>query len=357
MWMSLAPFWIADIRMTFTSLMTGASSPCLASASALISSNSLRTSTSPGSSSIGMFSRAWLATSSALGPALAAASAADAGGHGGLAVVALQRLVDLGLRGHDRLDVVARHELDVVHGEHVGRVGHRDRQRGAGSRERDDLVLLRGLGGHELDDARVDLELADGDRGDAELLAEERGDLGFLDEAERDEGEAELPALLPLVGQRLLELLRGDALLFEKQIAKSDGHLESSHPGCDRPRRFRCACIRTTRVRPRPSRARHRDPPATTCASTKMPERIATLTPRRGAALLVANLVESATAANPNPFPEQPPLRAGGNHASVARARRVAARRPRRPTPPRRRPTRAARRRRRPPRPVPGAAA
>ena len=29
MWMSLAPFWIADISTTFTSWMTGASSPCL----------------------------------------------------------------------------------------------------------------------------------------------------------------------------------------------------------------------------------------------------------------------------------------------------------------------------------------
>ena len=37
MWMSLAPFWIADISTTFTSRTTGASSPCLASASALIS--------------------------------------------------------------------------------------------------------------------------------------------------------------------------------------------------------------------------------------------------------------------------------------------------------------------------------
>ena len=76
MWMSLAPFWIADIRITFTSLMTGASSPCLASASTLISSNSLRTSTSPASSSSGMFSRAWLAASSALGPVAAASTTA-----------------------------------------------------------------------------------------------------------------------------------------------------------------------------------------------------------------------------------------------------------------------------------------
>ena len=35
--MSLAPFWIADISTTLTSWTTGASSPCLASASALIS--------------------------------------------------------------------------------------------------------------------------------------------------------------------------------------------------------------------------------------------------------------------------------------------------------------------------------
>ena len=71
-----------------------------------------------------------------------------------LAVVLLDRLDDRGFRRHDRLDVVARHELDVVHGEHVGRVGHRDRQRRAGARERDDLVLLRGFGGNQLDDAR-----------------------------------------------------------------------------------------------------------------------------------------------------------------------------------------------------------
>src|ERR687892_619645 len=47
--MSLAPFWIADISTTLQSRTTGASSPCLASASALISCISSRTSTSPGS--------------------------------------------------------------------------------------------------------------------------------------------------------------------------------------------------------------------------------------------------------------------------------------------------------------------
>ena len=69
-------------------------------------------------------------------------------------VVARDRVADRRLGRHDRLDVVARHELDVVHGEHVGGVGHRDRERGARPAERDDLVLLRGLGRDQLDDRR-----------------------------------------------------------------------------------------------------------------------------------------------------------------------------------------------------------
>ena len=126
----------------------------------------------------------------------------------GRRVVARDRVGDRGFRGDDRLDVVARHELDVVHGEHVGRVDHRDRQRRAGAAERDDLVFLRGFRGDQLDDGRVDLELRQVDRGDAVLLAEQRGDLFVLDEAELDEVEAELAAVGLLIVQRILQLSR-----------------------------------------------------------------------------------------------------------------------------------------------------
>ena len=70
MWMSLAPFEIADIRMTLTSLMTGASSPCRASISALISSRSSITSTSPATSAsmVGISVSDRVAMSSALSP-------------------------------------------------------------------------------------------------------------------------------------------------------------------------------------------------------------------------------------------------------------------------------------------------
>ena len=94
--------------------------------------------------------------------------------------------------------------------------------------ERDDLVLLRGLGGNQLDDGRVDLELREVDRGNAVLLAEERGDLLVLDEAELDQVVAELPPVGLLMVQGLLELVRSDALLFEKQFADANGHVEST---------------------------------------------------------------------------------------------------------------------------------
>ena len=41
MWMSLAPFWIADISIRFTSRMTGASPPCFSSEATSISSSLL----------------------------------------------------------------------------------------------------------------------------------------------------------------------------------------------------------------------------------------------------------------------------------------------------------------------------
>ena len=72
--------------------------------------------------------------------------------------------------------------------------------------------------------AGVDVELREIDRGDPVLLAEQRGDLFVLDEAELDEVEAELAAVGLLVVQRILQLGRSDALLFEQQLANADGH-------------------------------------------------------------------------------------------------------------------------------------
>src|SRR6185437_14395799 len=139
-------------------------------------------------------------------------------------IVSGNRLADGGLRRDDRLDVVARHELDVAHGEHVRRVRHRDRQRRAGAAERDDLVLLRRLVGNQLDDVGIDLELREVDRRHAVLLREQRRDLFVFDEVQLDEIESELAAVGLLVVQRYLQLGRRNALLLEQQLANTDGH-------------------------------------------------------------------------------------------------------------------------------------
>ena len=233
MWMSLAPFWIADISIRLTSRMTGASPPCFSSDATSICSISSSISTSSSTTRGRFLERlgdhlerrgAVQVRRPAAGSASSRLLLARRRRPARRRVVARDRVGDRRLRRDDRLDVVARHELDVVHGEHVGRVGHRDRQRRAGAAERDDLVLLRGLGRDQLDDRGIDLELRQIDRGHAVLLGEQSGDLLVLDEAELDEIEAELAAVGLLIVQRLLQLGRSDALLLQQQLADADRH-------------------------------------------------------------------------------------------------------------------------------------
>ena len=62
-----------------------------------------------------------------------------------------------GFGGDYRLDVEAGHELDIVHGEDVGRIRHRDGKSGADARKRHDLVAHGGLLRHELNHRGVHL--------------------------------------------------------------------------------------------------------------------------------------------------------------------------------------------------------
>ena len=141
------------------------------------------------------------------------------------AVVLVDRLAQRDLGGHDRLDVVAGHELDVVHREHVGRVAHRDRQRRAGLVHREDTVLAGDLARHDLDDGRVDLEVREVDRGDAELLGERLGDVALGNRPDPHQGLADLAALFALELERRFQLLLRDELLLEKEISEFYGHV------------------------------------------------------------------------------------------------------------------------------------
>jgi hypothetical protein len=138
-------------------------------------------------------------------------------------VGALDRGDDPGLRGHDRLDVEAREELDVVDGVEVRRIGHGHDERRAGARERDDLVLLADLARDELDEVGLHLVLVQVDRGDAVLGREEMGDFPVGNVAELCQGVAEVRAVLALLFLRLAELLEADELLADEELAEAVG--------------------------------------------------------------------------------------------------------------------------------------
>ena len=150
-------------------------------------------------------------------------------------VVLRKRRQDRRLGRHHRLHVVAGHELDVVEREDVGGIRHRDGQRRAGTRQRNHLVLLRGVGRQQLQDGRVELELRERNRGHAVLAAEQCRDLILGDESEADQVEPELAAIAALAGQRFLQLLGGDALFLEEEFPDTDGH--GPVPYCKGPAR------------------------------------------------------------------------------------------------------------------------
>ena len=143
-------------------------------------------------------------------------------------VVPLDRVCDSRLGRDDRLHVVARHELDVVHGEDVRGIGNRNRQGRAGPAQRDDLIFLGGVGRDQLDHRLIDFKLGQVDRGHAVLLAEQRRDFFVGHETELDEIQAQLPAVGLLIVERLLQLRRSDALFLQKQVADADGHRYNS---------------------------------------------------------------------------------------------------------------------------------
>ena len=142
----------------------------------------------------------------------------------GGAVVPVDRVLEGDLRGDDRLDVVAGHELQVVHREDVRRVGHRDGERRAGLVDREDVVLARDLGGDELQDVRVDLEVRQVDRRHAELRGERLRDVVLGDEAEPHERLAQLHPRFLLLLQGRGELLRVDELRLQEKFSELDRH-------------------------------------------------------------------------------------------------------------------------------------
>jgi hypothetical protein len=137
-----------------------------------------------------------------------------------LRVVARDRLLHARLRDDHRLDVQPRHELDVVHGEDVRRVDHRQSQRRPDAREGEDRVLVGHLARDEPDDRVLDVERLQVDRRNPVLAREHGRDHVVGDQPHLDEVEAETPPVLALEFERFAELLRGQEIFADEDFAE-----------------------------------------------------------------------------------------------------------------------------------------
>ena len=82
-------------------------------------------------------------------------------------------------------------------------------------------MLRRELGRDQLRDAGIDLELREVDRGHAILARQHLGELGLLNEAELDQVVADASTVLPLLLERLVELLPGDEPLTHEEVTNT----------------------------------------------------------------------------------------------------------------------------------------
>ncbi len=133
---------------------------------------------------------------------------------------------------HHRLHIEAGHELDVVHGEYVRGIGHRNGQNGTHARKRNDLVTKRGVLGNQFDDVGIDFVILQIDRGNAVLAREHTGDVVIGDEAHLRQAAPQFATIRALKFERLLELVLSDQAFFNKYLAQTDGHPQHSLPVC-----------------------------------------------------------------------------------------------------------------------------
>ena len=139
----------------------------------------------------------------------------------GLAVVPVDRLDDLLLRGEDRRDLGVEDELELLHRGQVAGVAHDDLEhRPVGGVGQDDVLAGDRLG-HLLDDGGGDGHVGQVDELDAAVLGDGAHDLLGGGVAELDEGVGELGPGLLRDAARLLELVGAEDVLLDEDGRKS----------------------------------------------------------------------------------------------------------------------------------------
>ncbi len=162
----------------------------------------------------------------------------------GVAVGLVDALKNRRFRSHHRLDVEAGHELDVVHGEHVGGIHHGDGERGADPAEGQDLIAARGFRRNQLHHRGIDVEIREIDGRNAVLPGEEVGDVFVGNVAQLHQHGTQPRAIPLLLRQRAIQLFLRDDLLFDQKITEPLRH-------CRFP--YRCRHTRQLSNRNQPS--------------------------------------------------------------------------------------------------------
>lgn len=168
----------------------------------------------------------------------------------GRGIMPLDRFENGGFRGDDGFHVVAGQELDVVDRVQVGWIDHRDDERRARARNRNDLVPFAHFLADHFPDIFVDLVFIEVDRLNAVLLAQEVGDLLIRDVPHAREGVAKRGVRLFGLVLRGFELLETDQFLTYEKLAETVAHEVASGKNVRAmERRGRCVIVREKSAR------------------------------------------------------------------------------------------------------------
>ena len=125
------------------------------------------------------------------------------------------------LRGDQRLDTQSGGELEVVHGNDVGRIDHRYLEDLVVDQQRHHEIPPRHLGRHQIEQGRQHLDLVDVGRRNSVLVGEQTDKVGLVDQSLLDQVVAEPLAACHLVDQRLGKSILGDQPVVDKKAAEA----------------------------------------------------------------------------------------------------------------------------------------
>ncbi len=131
--------------------------------------------------------------------------------------LAPNRVLEIGSGRNLRENVVPRHRTQVIHREHIRRIGHRHHETAVFESDRQQRVPADQIFGHDGDCRRINPHFGEIDVGHADLLPEGFDQLRFGDHTALDQNLAEGQARLMLTSNRCLEFFRGEQAFFEQQ--------------------------------------------------------------------------------------------------------------------------------------------